>query len=618
MPDLNAQLTKSVHWISLKRLFPALLLFMAILAIYAPALRNEFVWDDRALVLGDPLIRSWRLMPEGFQHFLFTDATASDFYRPLQRLLHTIEYAAFGFQPAVYHATSIAFHFFAAVALFFFALEFLKAAGIEESKSRVVSLVAAFVWAIHPVHSSAVAYISGSADPMAGAFGFLGLYLGLLSLRTSGPRIWLLAAAGALSFLLSGLSKEAGLIFLALWLVIVGAQRNWQAAKRAGVATVFVLTIYLSLRIPAEHIPPPSPHQPMPALVRPILVARAIAEYAGLILLPVHLQMERDVETHPSGFSTESMNGAAWRELQTLAGIVLIAAFLYWLNRERKHDRAAFLLLLLAAISYLPVSGLVTLNATVAEHWLYLPTAFLFTAIGLVFARLFASEVALILRLRPLVPIALACWVLFLCGRTFKRTFDWKDQRTFLERTIATGGDSARMLINLGGLELSEGHFDEAKRNLEAALKKEPNEPRAVINLAAVAVKRNEFATAHQLLARAQQMSPVEAQAHELLTVLENKETGRANLLRLRLAARTGPAKWAIEKRYVKLLAEGGAADAAVLELKHCLATQWYRAESWQLLGEILAQAGREPEAEAARAQARRYDVRLDAGATNL
>ena len=32
---------------------------------------------------------------EGFQHFLFTDAAASDFYRPMQRLSYLVDYAAF-------------------------------------------------------------------------------------------------------------------------------------------------------------------------------------------------------------------------------------------------------------------------------------------------------------------------------------------------------------------------------------------------------------------------------------------------------------------------------------------------------------------------------------------
>ena len=601
----------------MKRFLPILLLLIVVSAVYAPAVRNDFVWDDHALVLRDPLIRSWRLIPEGFQHFLFTDATASDFYRPIQRLTYAIDYAGFGFQPAAYHVTSIASHFLAAVALLFFALELFKTLGLEERKARIISVLAAIVWSTHPIQTSAVVYVSGRADPLAAAFGFLGLYLGLRSLRVAGAKMWLFTAAAGSSFLLSALSKEVGLTFLALWFAILVVQRNWPATLRAGVATAFVLAIYLSLRTSAEHIAPPPPRF-APLLVRPIILARAVAEYAGLTILPIHLQMERDVETHPSGFGNESMSGAAWRELQTLGGLVLLAAYIYWLMRGRNRDRAAYLLLLLGAISYLPVSGLVTLNATAAEHWLYLPTTFLFLALGLVLAQLWQSEVSLHRRIRPLLSVAFACWVLFLAGRTFLRTLDWKNQRTFLERTIANGGDSARMLINLGALESNEGHLDEAKRHLQAALKKEPDQPLAVINLAAVAVKQNDFAAAHELLARAKEIPLVEAQAYELLTVLENKETGRANLLRMRLAARTGPVNWAIEKRYVKLLEESGAAEAAVAELKHCLATEWYRGESWQLLGEVLAKSGRHAEAAVALAQAKRYDVHLPSGAKTL
>src|SRR5439155_461763 len=58
----------------------------------------------------------------------------------------------------------------------------------------------------------------------------------------------------------------------------------------------------------------------------------------------------------------------------------------------------------------------------------------------------------------------LALWFVFLGSRTFVRTFDWKNQRTFLERTIAHGGDSARMLINLAELELTEGKLEAVER----------------------------------------------------------------------------------------------------------------------------------------------------------
>jgi hypothetical protein len=108
-----------------KKIWAALILIVVVFISYAPAMRNGFVWDDTALVLRDPLIRSWRLIPEGFNHFLFVDATASDFYRPIQRLIYTIDYAAFAFRPGPYHLTSVLWHSLAAIALLFFAEELL-------------------------------------------------------------------------------------------------------------------------------------------------------------------------------------------------------------------------------------------------------------------------------------------------------------------------------------------------------------------------------------------------------------------------------------------------------------------------------------------------------------
>ncbi|HEV3147011.1 MAG TPA: tetratricopeptide repeat protein, partial [Chthoniobacterales bacterium] len=526
----------------MKKYLAVLLIIAGVLASYAPGVRDGFVWDDTALILRDPLIRSWRLIPEGFNHFLFVDATASDFYRPLQRLTYTLDYAAFAFRPGPYHAASILWHTAAALALFVFAEELLLAFGIERRKRLWIAFLAALVWAIHPVESAAVAYVSGRADPLAATFGFFGLYLFLLSLRTIGRRRLFFLIGAGVALLLSALSKETGLIFPAIGIAFLVLRKNWIEVWKAVTVAAFVCAIYFSLRSAAEHIPPPALSAPAPSLVRPIIVARAVAEYGGLILLPLHLHMDRDVETHPSGFTPESLSGAAWRELQTLLGIVLIAAVTYWMVRARKRNPAVFACLLFTLICYLPISGIVALNASVAEHWIYLPSAFFFLAA--------AVEVGAFLenRERPRTStiklgalLLFIVWLAFLGARTFIRTFDWKDQRTFLERTIVSGGDSARMLINLGDLELSEGKLEDAAVHLHAALQKKPEQPLAVINLAAVALKQNDFKAAREQLQRATKMPLVEAQAHELLAVLENKENGRVDLLRLRLAARTGP-----------------------------------------------------------------------------
>src|SRR5947209_1174863 len=587
----------------LKKILPALFLVAAIFASYVPALRNGFVWDDTALILRDPLIRSWQLLPETFQHFLFLDATPSDFYRPVQRLTYLADYAAYVFKPAGYHFTSILCHVAAAIALLLLVNEFLRGFDLEERKRRWLALAATAVWALHPVHTAAVAYISGRADPLAAFFGFLALYFALRpNATTRANRSLTLIGIGACLFL-SALSKESGLIFAALWIALLILRKSWKQVLLAIAVIAFVVLGYLSLRLPAEHYPAPRLHTPAPLLVRPIIIARAFAEYTGLLVFPARLHMDRDVETRPVGSNDANIRAASWRELQTLLGVVLFAAAVYWLIRSRKRDRTAFSCLVLAALTYIPISGAIPLNANIAEHWLYLPSAFVILAAGSAVSRL---------RLAPPAWIALTGLCVVLLGaRTFFYTLDWKDQRTFLERTIASGGDSARMLINLASQELHDGKLDSAKKYLDAALEKEPNQPFAVINLAVVAVRQEQYAVAHEILNRAKDLPVVDAQAFELLAILELTEHGRVDSTRFGLASRTGPPNWRIERRYIEVLDQTGNTAAAIRELAACLKTQWYRAESWQLMSRLFSKSGLTREATDAREQANDYDVHL-------
>ena len=167
------------------------------------------------------------------------------------------------------------------------------------------------------------------------------------------------------------------------------------------------------------------------------------------------------------------------------------------------------------------------------------------------------------------------------------------------------------MLINLASQELHEGQLDAAKKHLDAALEKEPNQPFAVINLAVVAIRKEDYATAHNILDRAKDLPVVDAQAQELFGILELKEHGQIDLRRFRLASRTGPPNWRLERRYIEALDQTGNTPAAIRELGKCLETQWYRAESWQLLSQLFSKSGQTREAAEALEQAKAYDVHL-------
>ena len=146
----------------------------------------------------------------------------------------------------------------------------------------------------------------------------------------------------------------------------------------------------------------------------------------------------------------------------------------------------------------------------------------------------------------------------------------------------------------------------------QRALAKNPEQPFALLNLAAVALKRNDLKTARSFLARAQKNPVSLAQAEEMLAMVEQKDKGQIDLVRLRMATRTDPPSWAVMRRYLAGLAVSGQLPRAVAELQVLLQTEWYRAESWQLLSEYLTRLGQTGEAIAAQATARALDVHLN------
>ena len=586
----------------------------ATLLVYWPALRNGFVWDDTALVLRDPLIRSWRLIPEGFRHFLFLDATASSFYRPIQRLSFVFDYQVYGFaQPWGWHLTSILVHAGAAVALFFTAEKLLTTTVTQmaDSTRRRIAFGVAVLWAIHPLHTSAVTYIAGRADPLAALFGFAGLAMGLCGLETN-RRTWIWMLGAAACFFLAMLSKESGIIFLPIWLVLLA----WRPETRRALIpwtliAALLVAAYCGGRFTSEKVPPPQP-SPVPVAIRPILAARAFAEYTGLLVAPVTLRMERDVSTQPQDNPEATLRQAGAREYQTLAGVLLLLGFAMWVRYCFRHLSTAAFGLTAFVIAYLPISNLFSLNATLAEHWLYVPSAFLFLA-AFLSDRTHRRKRKEILR-RPALLAGLAgigaCWISLLFLRTYSRQWEWRDQRTFIERTIAAGGNSPRMLMNLANVEFNAGHPEMAVALYHEALRRSPDQPIIWLGLASVLLRGHDFPGAHAALDHADKSPLLAADCVQLRAALENAESGRDPGDLLRQAVALAPENWGLRKRYIEYLHDHGAPQEALRELQSFLKQHEFRAESWRLLGILLEDQHRPALAADAYREAVRRDVR--------
>jgi len=289
-----------------------------------------------------------------------------------------------------------------------------------------------------------------------------------------------------------------------------------------------------------------------------------------------------------------------------LAGVLLFGAFVFWWRRAWRNAPAAALCLCAFLIAYLPISDLLPLNATMAEHWLYVPSAFLF--------------IAALLTLREWLPRAPAAgriavysfgaaWYCFLVFRTAYQQQFWRDQRAFITHTMAAGGDTARMRMNLGSLESSEGRNDLALAQYREAVERSSELPIVWLSYASVLLRGRDFEGARHALEKAEAAPMLAAECRQTRAVLEHLETGADTGNMLREAVELAPGNWPIRQRYVEYLMERHAPEAALRELRGFVEAHPFRGESWKLLGALMEQMRKPDHAIEAYRQAAELDV---------
>src|SRR5262245_26731199 len=144
----------------------ALLVLVAVVAIYVQSLGGPFLWDDRLLVLDAPLVERGGSLVEFLSAPFWTGgeshAGSASYYRPLASYSFAVDHALHGENPAGYHLTNVVLH--ASNALLLFALT---------RKHGVRPMIAALVatgWALEPRLAEAAAWISGRTDLIATFF----------------------------------------------------------------------------------------------------------------------------------------------------------------------------------------------------------------------------------------------------------------------------------------------------------------------------------------------------------------------------------------------------------------------------------------------------------------
>ena len=551
----------------------ALALSALVLVTYASSLGGSFHYDDFHSLVSNPAIRDLGNIPAFFRDpGLFSVDADKSMYRPLLLLTYAVQHAVHNYHAASFVAGNILIHLGCVLLLWRLALR------LSPERSPRTVVIAAALFAVHPVVVEPVNYVSSRSESLA-AVCILGALL--LHLRTGEDRRWW---GASLTLFLAGLLTKATAAALPLLIAVlefggaVRGTRNWRDAGRRVVPYVIVLMWYVA-SLSSRQLLPDDRAEPVRSLFTQLATQlKAVPWYLQLLSLPVHQSVD------------PAFTEGVWSTAAVWFGAALMLSVLLLLFRcTEQRSRWWLLWPLLVA---LPASA-VPLNVLVNEHRIYLAAAGLCVP--------FASLV------RRSTPGWLSHWpavilILVLAVLSVQRNTVWASEKTLWSDAVAHGPRGARARVHLGNALRDEGSLAAAGGQFQQALMIEPNNLAAHTNLASIYYEQAaaDDAKAAGLLAAAEQhyqhVLTLEPQHRESLTNLGNvyRQLGdvaaAAEHYQQAAAAHPDhPDAWA---NLADLALEIQAYDQAAAALRRVVALEPSRPEGFRRLGDALALSG--------------------------
>lgn len=433
-------------------------------------LRNDFAYDDVRVI--DALSRH-RIHLPGASAAAAPDAGGmpnlrDQDTRPLTYALHMLDYRLWGERPFGYHLTNLLLHMLATVLVF--------ATARAWTLADPAALVAALIFAVHPIHVEAVASFTNRKDILALIFD-LAAVLAWIRVRPLVPRLLATAAALALGFA----SKEVAVVGVPFVLLVMpegfgreenAAPRPWQVAALRIMALLLTGVVVAGLLFgdglpyfDAAHIRGATEmelHDYAGVLAN---AALGVLRMARLLIVPVGLAAD-----YPVAPDANLTTPAVWLGLAVLAALVALPLWL-----QRRHPRAA-LAAAWVIVLYLPISNLVPLvHFFFADRYVYVPSFGYCLLLGIGFAALMRRvPTRPALRAAALTGTALAIVLLGILN--VRRVAEWRNDLTLWSAAAREGVDTYRVHHKLGIslLLASDANADEAARELERAIAMRP------------------------------------------------------------------------------------------------------------------------------------------------
>lgn len=438
----------------LKNNFPALLMLtFMVIAVYSNSLGNEFLSDDIAGILQDKNMGN-------FGYYL--QHNTINFFR---YFFYCIVYHLFGLKPPFFRLINILFHLSSTLIVYAITFNLLG--------KKFLAFATASLFAIHPLLSEAVTWISGGIHAQYTFFNLLSFWLYLFAKAKNWSKKYYFFSLG--SFFVSVFTTEKSVVLcLILFFYELTNGNLGQSFKKlipyfilAGtVASMVLLGGPLGQRVNALQ----SSYYQEKGLYNPLTqIPVAISHYLWLTVWPDKLTLYHS----EMNFSTGQYLLMGGFTLGFLFSII----FLFANQKSRRYSFwPAFLI-----IALLPMLTPLKIAWIVAERYFYFGSVGIFVLIALGIDKISqvtkSQKAGYVILIILLIPLSL---------RTIIRNIDWKNQDNLWLAAARTSPSSPQNHNNLGDLYSRHGNFEKAAEEFKTAIALLPNYGDAYHNLANV------------------------------------------------------------------------------------------------------------------------------------
>ena len=457
-------------------------------AAYGNSLVGEFVWDDRPLIIEDHTVKSFDYLEEIFTNDFFSrneHDIAYGYYRPIVSVTYVIDYAIWGEHALGYHLTNVLMHSMATVLL----VLILMRIGF----GGWTALLAGLLFAVHPIHTESVTWISGRTDVLALllTLGALLAHCFLVEGEREGRRRWVHHGLVYLLFALALLAKEMAVVLLPWIFFHRWYESDWKTALRRTLPLVAVPVLYGLWRFVVIDIPAPQQSELHSAGAVVLSALPTVLRYFAWMVAP-YAQEAYVQNPYVTGLADP-------RLLVAVPAAIVVGVLLY---RSFRTHRAVCLLVLALLSSFLPLLNVVRIagpddmGAVMAERFAYFPSApflaLVAAGFGILATRLLRVEAGR----RGLAIGGAALLLAAMTGATAVRNRVWNNDLALFEDMRAKTPEAPLIWSHLAFYHLRRGELAEAEQAIEVLDRLSPDTYWSLATRASLHVTRGEFEAA--------------------------------------------------------------------------------------------------------------------------